>query len=1052
MGFAAGQTVDKVEARATCRTGRQGHMKPMEVVRTRAAAPAAVTPPPTPPIAFGPFHLDPADARLLREGQSVPLTPKAFDVLRFLAGRPDRLVTKDELLSAIWPDVIVTDASVKVCVREIRKALGDESKTPQFIQTVHRRGYRFIAPVRDYDAEARPQDTRPAAGALPCAAESFATTPGPAPALPITPRHPLVGRDVEMGQLLDRLGSARRGVRQCVFITGGPGSGKTALVEALVAGAGAGAGAGADEPLFLAGHCFEQFGTSEPYMPVWEALRRLPRGRTSAALAALLTRHAAAYAPATDPGRAAPPSSLAPSEPRAGSDRMLRDMAEALESLAADAPVVLLLEDVHWADYSTLDLISALARRGGPARLLVVATYRPADALADGHPLRDVARELLARGLCHEVPLEFLAEPAVGQYLATRFPGGDFPAALARRLHQRTDGHPLFLVHLVDELVEQGVLVEREGRWRLAGVWDGDADPAGGDGAWLAVLDTHIPRSARAMIESHLERLGEEEQRVLEAAAVAGVEFSAAAAAGALGEDVVRAERVCEELARGRRFLEPHGLAEWPDGTVATHYKFVHELYHNAVHERVPVARRVWLHRTLGLRLEEAFAGYAVEVAPELAMHFELGRDWPRALHHLRQAAAVASRHYAHREAVNYLRRALAALDRSPAAARAEHELALLKSLAVNLQVTRGFAAPEVREVHERAYTLCEAEAAGGELDDRHRAGGRDTATTFPVLWGIWVFHKVRSDLGRAEEMAGRLLALAREAGDPALMLQAHQSMCVTHLCLGNPAVTVEHMEQAAAMYDPRRHAANTEFFGQDPGVATLAFGSVALWLMGRGDEAAAAGERSVALARRLAQPSSLAVALFFSAMLHQLRGDADVVAALADETMELSAGEGFSFWLAGATVLRGWARAAGGDAGGGVEGIRRGLDAWLATGSRTYHSYFLGLLADALLRGGRAREALAALDDGLATARGLREGLYLAELHRLKAVTLRNFPMGDGVDGVARRAAQHLCRAVLIARQQRATFFERLAAADLDASHRLVAGTGPQDAHDLIA
>jgi adenylate cyclase len=246
--------------------------------------------------------------------------------------------------------------------------------------------------------------------------------------------------------------------------------------------------------------------------------------------------------------------------------------------------------------------------------------------------------------------------------------------------------------------------------------------------------------------------------------------------------------------------------------------------------------------------------------------------------------------------------------------------------------------------------------------------------------------------------MVERLLEMARHANDSALVLQAHQAMCVTYLCLGKPAVTVDHMRQAAKIYDPERHAVNTERFGQDPGVATLAFGAVALQLMGQDKEALEASGRALELARESNQPSTLALAMHFSAMLHQLRGDAASTEHWAQNSVELSSSEGFSFWLAGGAVLRGWAwvaRCAGRGAGeavmaqAGIAEIRRGLEAWLATGSRTYHTYYLGLLADALLRLGKAGEARATLDEAIAAAQALPEGLYEAELYRLKGRSL---------------------------------------------------------------
>jgi tetratricopeptide (TPR) repeat protein len=708
------------------------------------------------------------------------------------------------------------------------------------------------------------------------------------------------------------------------------------------------------------------------------------------------------------------------------SDRLLREMVEAIESLAAQRPVILVLEDVHWADYSTIDLISALGRRDTPAKLMVTATYRPAEIRGGADlPLREVVRGLSTAGRCREMTLDYLDEAAVHEFLADRFPGGQFPAALARRLYQRTDGCPLFLVHLVDDLVEQGVLSEESGVWQLAGAQETALPDERMTPAWLAVLETQIPQTVRAMIDAQLQRLEGATREALEAASVAGIEFSAAAVAAAAGIDVVHAERACEELHRRHRFLVQRGCEEWPDGTIATHYRFVHELYHAVVYEQVPIARRARLHRDLGLRIESAWGERAAEEAANLAMHFETGRDWPRAVRYFRHAAQAAGRQYAHREAVHYLRRALAGVERLSPAEREICELDVLNALGVNLQVTRGFAAPEIEGIHARAHALCIARGAGGEK----------TGRAFSALWGIWLFHKVRSNLVKASEMCGQLLEMAQE--NPSFMLQAYQAICVTNLCMGKPQVTSEHMERAASIYDPVAHAQNAMAFGQDPGVATMAFGAVALWQLGRVDEALLASGKALALADRLRQPSSRALAMHFAAMLHQCRGDFEQSVRFSRAAMNLAQEEGFLFWHAGGLVLNGWARAAAagqaaslGDAQAAIEDIRRGLNAWLATGSRTYHTYYLGLLADSLQRVGRARESQRPLDEALAGTRVLCEGLYEAELHRLK---------GHGIvltshDPAPVAANESFQEAAAVARTQGARSFEDRAASDLAA------------------
>jgi predicted ATPase len=372
-------------------------------------------------------------------------------------------------------------------------------------------------------------------------------------------------------------------------------------------------------------------------------------------------------------------------------------------------------------------------------------------------------------------------------------------------------------------------------------------------------------------------------------------------------------------------------------------------------------------------------------------------------------------------------------------------------SLAVNLQVTRGFAAPEVEEILRRALALCEGKAPPASAAAAKAAAPStppaDARSVFAVLWGSWVYHKVRSDLHTADELALRLLILARDAADAGMLLQAHQAMAMTHLCLGNPRVAVDHMHDAAAVYDARHHAANTLLYGQDPGVATSAFGAIALCILDRAEEALAASERAMKLARSVSQPSSLAMALHFNGMLHQLRGAPAEAERSARAVVELAAEEGFSFWHAGSSVVGGWARASAGGSGESVEQaiaeIRRGLDEWAATGSRTYRSYYLGLLGDALLAADRFDEALRALDDAVAAAHALSEGLYEAELHRLRGHCLSRLAR-------AREAEASFRQALVTARSQGARCFERRAASDLAAY--LDDEGRPGEAQDVLA
>jgi len=350
-------------------------------------------------------------------------------------------------------------------------------------------------------------------------------------------------------------------------------------------------------------------------------------------------------------------------------ERMLREMAEALEVLTAEMPLVLVLEDLHWSDNSTLDLLRMLGRREEPARLLVLASYRPVDVIIAGHPLRAVTQELRLRRQGEELALAFLREADVAAYLAQRFGERAFLPELAATVHRRTDGNPLFMVRVVDELVALGVISEEEGGWRLV-------KP-------LAETAGAVPESLRQLIENQIARLKPEAQRLLEVGSVLGSEFTVASVAAGLDGDPVAVEDLCDELARHGQFLARSPVFTRPDGTAVARYRFTHSLYPQSLVERVSVGRRMRLHQRLGEWLEQTYGAHAGVIETQMARHFEEAHDYRRAIAHLRRAAERDLRRWAYQEAVARLEHAVVLADRlSPIDADAVYPL-LLDQLAL---------------------------------------------------------------------------------------------------------------------------------------------------------------------------------------------------------------------------------------------------------------------------------------------------------------------------------------------------------------------------------
>ena len=564
-------------------------------------------------LTFDCYTLDLTNEQLLCEGEVVPLTPKAFAVLRRLVEDAGQLVTKEELLRAGWADTHVTEGVLKANVLELRRALADDAAAPRFIESVPRRGYRFIAP--------------PARSAAGRSARS--------------PSGELVGRDQVLARLEACLERAGAGERQLLFVSGEPGIGKTSVLDALLE-----RGAAQADVLIAPGACLEHYGAAESYLPVLEAIGRLLRPAGAERLVRLFRRYAPTWL-AQLPWLADVSDRDASSQLVLGAskERMLREMAEALEALTATTTLILVLEDLHWSDHSTIDLLGALGRRDEVARLLIVGSYRPTDVIVSGHPLGALVQELRVRRQCEEIALDFLGEAHVGAYLAHRFGDAAGPQ-LAAAVHLQTDGNPLFMVRLADELVALGMVAEENDRWVVRGN--------------LEAITSSVPDSLRGLIDRQIGRLDAETQRVLEAAGVLGNHFTAEAVAAGLGEDALSVEERCEVLARQRQLVAPAVLTALPGGGSIAQYSFTHNLYPQVLAARVSAPRRIRLHHRIGSWLEERVGPQTAPVSTQLAWHFEEAHEYGPAIRYLIIAAENAANRFAYRDAIRILEHALA--------------------------------------------------------------------------------------------------------------------------------------------------------------------------------------------------------------------------------------------------------------------------------------------------------------------------------------------------------------------------------------------------------
>jgi predicted ATPase/DNA-binding winged helix-turn-helix (wHTH) protein len=573
---------------------------------------------------FASFRLDTANECLWREGTQIALPPRIFGVLRYLVDHAGRLITHDELLDALWPETYVQPQVLRTYVLELRKVLGDDAAQPRFIQTIPKRGYCFVAPVSEGDASGQAGTVGVAALAVAGNGAGFGNR-----------SRGVVGRDEELAQLRTQAEIAANGQRRMVFVTGEAGIGKTALVDAFCHGL---RGTG----IVARGQCVEGFGEKEAYYPVMEALGHLCASEGEKACR-VLARAAPAWLAAV--GRQGDNGGNATAR-----ERTPGDLCSALEQIAEKRLLVLVFEDVHWADDATLNLISAIARRRAESRLMVVATCGQGYGCGTAeHPLKGMKQNLLMRQLCVELALTPLKRTATSQLLARELEQDTLPAGLTGFVHQRSEGNPLFAIAILEHLIARRFLVLAEtagaARWEPAGAFQ--------------EMEGEVPERLAQMIELEVEGLSEEEQRILGAGSAMGIAFPAWAVAAALEEDAAHIEEACDGLSRRLHFVERGGEDELPGGMRSEFYVFVHGLYREVLYRRQSAARRAAWHARIAERLGEIFAGREASVAREIAMHYEAAGDWQRAIQAQRAAAWHAHQNEAHSEATQLLEDAL---------------------------------------------------------------------------------------------------------------------------------------------------------------------------------------------------------------------------------------------------------------------------------------------------------------------------------------------------------------------------------------------------------
>lgn len=859
-----------------------------------------------------------------------------------------------------------------------------------------------------------------------------------------------VARERELARLKAFLDLALRGEGRVVFVTGEAGSGKTALVQAFTRRAQQ-----VHPHLIVAsGDCNAYTGIGDPYLPFRQILESLTGDVEARWAAGTITTERARRLWSILPVTAQALVEQAPDlidtfVPRgallervglraqaacldtsalqggpgiAGADRtgwltrlverleqhpsgasipsphqlaIFEQYSRVLRALGRQVPLVLMLDDLQWADAGSIHLLFHLGRQLAGRRLLIVGIYRGEEVAigrdGDQHPLEPVIDEL--RRSFGDVTID-LGQAESRDFMEALLDSepNRLGRAFRAMLYWQTRGHPLFTIELLRGLQQRGDLVQdTEGRWVAGPKLDWET----------------LPGRVEAVIAGRVGRLDEPLRAALRVASVEGEHFTAEVLARVQGTDEQEMLNcLSRQLDRRHRLVQAESIQRIDGGTVSR-YRFRHILFQKYLYDTLDEVERVHLHERVGIALEELYGAQeeVEEIAVQLALHFRKAQLANKAIHYLQQAGDKAVQVSAYPEAISHLTLGLDLLESLPdTPERAEKELALQVSL--SMARMGGIPSPEWAKAVTRARELS------------HRMG--KTSQFCRVLGEMAILHYVRAEYLKAREMAEETLRVAQQADDPLLVALSHWYLGFINFGLGEHVRARTHLERMISFYDPEHHhQAYLSMRGSDPGVSALAYYTSCLWCLGYPEQAAERNRETLALARVFDHPFTLAdVICFGGCILNQMRRDAPALKEDAEELMRISEGMWSPSFLGQGTAFRGEALAQMDRVEQGIRQIRQGMVMSQSIDARCYLSGTLGALATAQAKNGQPEVALATVSDALAMVEKTEERYYEPELRRLRGELF--LAQGDHAE-----AKTSFLKAIEVARRQRAKSWE---------------------------
>jgi tetratricopeptide (TPR) repeat protein len=840
-----------------------------------------------------------------------------------------------------------------------------------------------------------------------------------------------VRRNNQLRLLKSYLDNVKSGNFQLCFVTGEAGSGKTALINEFLRKA-----KDDDSNLVAAiGNCNAQIGDGDPYLPFMELLSSLTRSmeeklekegiiNTNAEKVKGIMKSSAKVLLTHAPGIISaflPASSLAESiaktaiqqtgiletldkgeEERGFSkeidkDRIFQEYTDILLVLSKYCPLILVLDNLQWADSASIDLFLHLSYRLKESKIMLIGTYRPGDVAlgrrGDRHPLTAIISHLKRYFGDIYVDLDEIDDEEKKAFISDLIDsepnllGPDFRESL----FYHTAGHPLFAVELIKELKDEGDLVrDYQERWIAS-----------------EKLDWNIlPARVEGVFEERMGRLEEDLREILTVASVEGMDFTAQVLCQIekLKErDLLK--RLSRDLEKSHRLIK-EGNTERIGQNWLSHYSFSQALFQQYLYDMLTLRERAILHGDIAETLEDIYSEGVEAVVVRLAHHYGLAGRVEKAVEYRLKSVHRALRVSAYEEALGHLRSASDLISTMPKGDKRDNlDLDIQISLSSTLKATLGFDSPEVLSAYSKARDLCKRLGQMPKLP--------------PILFGLWTYHLYKLNLKEAYDISKECLEIGTKIGDGDIIMEAHVALGNTLYWIGMFNDAYDHMQQVFQLYDPEKGTAHVVAYGQDPRVVALLFSALTSSVMGYMDRAIDERNKMLEIADEVSHPFTTAIALQGAAILDYHMNDAESALAHTEILIDISNKNRLPSYIGIGTMISGWALSARGDRKEGMKRIGEGYNKWLAGyGGRMCHSMYCLMLAEAYGDEGDIDKGLQMLEEGLAAGEENGELCYKAELYREKAELLlrRNDLVGAEAD---------LRKAIEIADDKKAKLFQ---------------------------